>query len=392
MITRLYADNFRCLSNFEVKFELLTILLGPNGSGKSACLDLIAGLRDLILGSVTAGKLFPSETRTRWDKRPSQTFELGLCINEDEYSYRLVIGHHDDPPRGRKEPTNRIQLETVLLNGQTLYTANIEETLVYNDSGGGGIQLMTDWQVSGISRVHVRKDNQKLIAFRDFFSRLPVVALNPYAVKAVTRENVQVFLPSLDCSDFTDFIANLIASDAQVMRPVEEALKEGTLPDLIAFEARSSGDSSIVTCLFRNQEGPSIRFRLDELSSGQIASVILQTMSSFAEVHGGALVLDEPGNFLAVSEMQPFLASLETLSLEHGRQVIISTHHPIAIDFLAAGHGLWFERDTSGPTRSPVPLHVPDDVTSKEAYLRVSDLISRGWLSGIGVETHELNR
>lgn len=387
MITRLYADNFRCLSNFEVHFSPLTILLGPNGSGKSACLDVLAGLRDLILSRKPVDNIFPSETRTRWDIRPIQTFELHICLSEGDYTYRLVVSHHDPKALKNRFHKNRIHSEEIKLNGQTLYYANLEEIRVFNDSGGGGIQLMPDSQISGISRIHVRHDNRKLIAFRDFIEGLPILALNPYAVKAVTDDNKQVLLPSTDCSDFTDFLAGLIVSDAEVMRPVEEALKVSTLPELLAFEAKPSGDSSIVTCLFRNPNGPSLRFRLDELSSGQIATVILHTMSSFVEVHGGALILDEPGNFLAVSEMQPFLSSLERLSLESGRQVIISTHHPVAIDFLAAGHGLWFERDPSGPTRSPVKLSVSDEASVEGAYLRVSDLIARGWLSGIGVES-----
>jgi ABC-type Mn2+/Zn2+ transport system ATPase subunit len=389
MITRLYADNFRCLSNFEAKFEPLTILLGPNGSGKSACLGLLAGLRDLILGRTTVAILFPDESRTRWDKRIEQTFEMSIRLKGGNYSYRLVVGHPSNPTNRRASLLTHIGEETLMLDGQFLYRANSKEIRIYDDNGGESPPVLPDWHVSGISRIHESFDNRKLIAFRDFFATLPIIALNPYAVNPATREKEPVELPSVDCGDFTDFLANLIVSDAQVMRPVEEALKEGTLPDLLAFEARPSGDSSIVTCLFKNQEGPSIRFRLDELSSGQIASVILQTMASFAEVHGGALILDEPGNFLAVSEMQPFLASLEKLALEHGRQVIISTHHPIAIDFLAAGHGLWFERDPSGPTRSPMPFRVPDDATSEDAYLRVSDLIARGWLSGIGIETRE---
>ena len=392
MITRLFADNFRCLSNFEVKFAPLTILLGPNGSGKSACLGLLSGLRDLILGRSTAASVFPSESRTRWDMRLEQTFELEICLSGGNYTYRLVVSHHDGLiPRRDKSPVNRIKEEILQLDGQILYKANIEETRVYNDSGiGGGVQLLTDWQISGISRVHERHDNRKLVAFRDFLWHMPAIALNPYAVGAATDEKQPVDLPSVDCGDFAGFLANLIVSDAQVMRPVEDALRDGPLSGLLAFEAPPYGDSRIVQCLFpRGSTSPAsgpVRFRLDELSSGQIATVILQTLATFVEKHAGALILDEPGNFLAVSEMQPFLSQLESLALEQDRQVVISTHHPLAIDFLAAGHGLWFERDPSGPTRSPVPLHVDESARAEGAYLRVSDLIARGWLSGLGVE------
>lgn len=387
MITRLYADNYRCLSNFEVQFAPLTILLGSNGSGKSACLGLLAGLRELILGKTYAADLFTTESRTRWDKRLDQTFELEIRLGGGLYVYRLVVSHSDGVYRRDKSPVNRIKEESLHIDGQVLFKANLEETRIYNDSGsGGGVQLLTDWQVSGISRVHERHDNRKLITFREFLWKMPVIALNPYAVNPATREKEPVELPSVDCSNFSDFLANLIVSDAQVMRPVEDALKNGPLPDFLAFEAKLSGDIRIVHCLFSRPGSGALSFRLDELSSGQIATVILQTVATFVEKHEGALVLDEPGNFLAISEMEPFLSSLQMLALEQERQVIICTHHPVAIDFLAAGHGLWFERDPGGPTRVPVKLHVREEDNPEHPYLRVSDLIARGWLSGIGVQ------
>jgi len=389
MITRLYADNYRCLSNFEAKFAPLTILLGPNGSGKSACLGLVAGLRDLILGRTNVAILCPDESRTRWDKRIEQTFEMGVRLNEGDFLYRLVVIHLPHPNRRRKSVFIHIVEESLLVDGQLLYRASMDDIRIYSDEGNESAPLLPDWQISGISRIHEGFDNLKLIAFRDFMATVPVIALNPYAVNPATREKEPVDLPSVDCGDFTDFLANLILSDAQVMRPVEDALRNGPLPDLLAFEAQLSGDVRVVYCLFSPQNGAPLRFRLDELSSGQIATIILLTVAIFAEKHEGALILDEPGNFLAVSEMQPFLSQLESLALEHDRQVIISTHHPVAIDFLAAGHGLWFERDPSGPTRSPVTLHVKDEATADDAYLRISDLIARGWLSGLGVETRE---
>ena len=386
MITRLYVDNFRCLSNFEVKFAPLTILLGANGSGKSACLGLLAGLRDLILGKTNVAILCPEESRTRWDKRIEQAFELGVRLDEGDFLYRLVVIHLPHPNPRRQSIFVHIQEETLSVDGKQLYRATMDDVRVYNDRGEESAPLLPDWQISGISRIHERFDNLKLIAFREFMGKVPIIALNPYAVNPATREKEPVELPAVDCGNFADFISNLIVSDAQVMRPVEEALRNGPLPDFLAFEAQLSGDVRVVYCLFSKQGSSALRFRLDELSSGQIATVILQTVATFVEKHEGALVLDEPGNFLAISEMEPFLARLQELALEQNRQVIISTHHPVAIDFLAAGHGLWFERDAAGPTRVPVKLHMQDEGDPENSYLRVSDLIARGWLSGIGVQ------
>ena len=65
-------------------------------------------------------------------------------------------------------------------------------------------------------------------------------------------------------------------------------------------------------------------------------------------------------------------------------QVILTAHHPLAVDFLAASNGMWLEREPSGPTRVQ-RIHVSDDFKKEPNGMRISDLIARGWLSSLGV-------
>ena len=41
MLKRLYVDNYKCLTNFDIRFAELTLLLGANGCGKSAVFEVI---------------------------------------------------------------------------------------------------------------------------------------------------------------------------------------------------------------------------------------------------------------------------------------------------------------------------------------------------------------
>jgi len=38
MLQRLYVDNYKCLVNFELPLQELSLLLGPNGAGKTSVL------------------------------------------------------------------------------------------------------------------------------------------------------------------------------------------------------------------------------------------------------------------------------------------------------------------------------------------------------------------
>src|SRR5438093_342033 len=118
MFTRCYADNYRCLSSFELTLEPLSVLLGPNGSGKSTMLSLVAKVRDFILGRASSLELFPPETLTRWDKRSEQTFELGLKLDTVLYGYRLRISHRPE------QALNKVMEESLKLDGQPLFASD----------------------------------------------------------------------------------------------------------------------------------------------------------------------------------------------------------------------------------------------------------------------------
>jgi predicted ATPase len=51
MLKRLYVDNYKCLVNFTLPLQELTLLLGTNGAGKTSVLDVMFALRQLLSGT-----------------------------------------------------------------------------------------------------------------------------------------------------------------------------------------------------------------------------------------------------------------------------------------------------------------------------------------------------
>lgn len=382
MLARCYAENYRCLSNFDISFEPLSVLMGANGSGKSSVIGLIAKLRDFILGRGDSLKLFPPSTLTRWDRRTEQTFELTLRHELGDFLYRLRLSHVPE------QALNKVQEETLKLNGKPLFIANPEKIQIYNDRHEPKVELLPDWHASGIFRINERNENRKLVAFRRAIQGILILALNPALVSAVSTEKQPVIIPELDCSDFASWLSNITTTEALARQEAEQSLAKGGLPGFRAFQADPSGDAEILQCIFKSGSAP-MKFRLDELSSGQIALVILETAFAVANERKGILILDEPGNFLGLSEIQPLLTRLQDAALEERFQVILTAHHPIAVDFLAAAHGQWLEREPSGTTRVQ-RIHVSDDIRDGKATVRISDLVARGWLSGLGVKPEDV--
>jgi len=88
MLTRIYIDNFRCFVNFEYRPERKHLLLGPNGSGKSSLFTAISYLKQFISGDENP---FTEASRTRWQDRPVQVFEVEALLDGQKYEYRLQL-------------------------------------------------------------------------------------------------------------------------------------------------------------------------------------------------------------------------------------------------------------------------------------------------------------
>lgn len=379
MFTHLHAVNYRCLMDMELSFDPLTVLAGPNGSGKSAVLRLISELRDFVLGRRSSLELFPLESLTRWDVQPEQRFSLEIQLPEGHYRYLLRLSHD------RKEAENRLVEEKLECDDTLLFHTASEKTRLFHDQGGKGEAFMPDWHISGISRVHQRKENTKLVAFRTFLQKTLVLAPNPGLVSAVHEGARPVLTPRLDCSDFAGWLIHVGVGDIIARTTAEKNLAEGALTSFRGFQFPPRGDAHVVECVFSGTAGI-WKFRLDELSSGQIVLIILEIAMSVASQNQATLLLDEPGNFLQLGEIQPLLARIEDSAAEGRYQTILTAHHPLAVDFLAASHGQWLERAADGATRAQ-RIHVASSVVDGSSHLRISDVVARGWLSGLGVQS-----
>ena len=116
-----------------------------------------------------------------------------------------------------------------------------------------------------------------------------------------------------------------------------------------------------------------VNYALNELSDGQRALLALYTLLEFARENYTVVCLDEPDNFIALPEIQPWLTALYDLCNENGTQGILISHHPEVIDLLSS-HAVWMERSNGLATRlTPLP-------ESGEDTLKVSEVIARRWV------------
>ena len=366
MIERIFIDNFRCLVNCEVRLAPVSLLLGGNGSGKSSVCDALAALQRFIGGEQTVVDAFPSAALTRWQSIPNQTFEIDLRHQRGLYQYRLALEQR--PERSQC----RVREESLTLEGHPLIESHDGELQLFNDFKGLGPKFSYDWTRTIFSFVNVRNDNQGLFAFRQWItSGILIRPCAPLLVSDSPEESERLTIYGQNFASWYRSISRQdIARQSDLFRSLSEVIDgfSGLLLD-------GPADSTLTLRVKMRQPGASkpIVFKLAELSDGQKQLIMLYTILLGIDNEAKTLFFDEPENFLALREIEPWLSSLADAVGRSVGQAILISHHPEMIDRLARDKGVWFSRENGGPTR------VEYGKVTAETVLRPSEVVARGW-------------
>jgi len=139
---------------------------------------------------------------------------------------------------------------------------------------------------------------------------------------------------------------------------------------------RFSSDEDGTRRLRADFTGPkkgSVNYALSELSEGQRCLLALYMILHFRIARGHTVFIDEPDNFIALREIQPWLLAAEAAVEDHNGQLILISHHPELLNQWASSHGLRFFREDNGHVRTEKFRADPD------GNLQPSELIARGW-------------
>lgn len=374
MIKQLYVDNYKCLVNFKLPLRELSLLLGPSGVGKTSVLDIMFALRRLLSGDarVTDPDTFPTQTLTRWQSRDRQVFEIQALLNSWTFTYHLEVDHERATRRAR------VHVERLLLEGKPLFECKDGEVQLYRDDHTKGPSYSVDWSESPLARVASRHDNIRLTSFLDFMRR--VLVCSPYPPRFRTVSADEAPLLARDARNFADWYRHgiqehpgLVAEYTRTLREVIGHGFEEVRLEKVGHEARA-----LTVAIAKQANSPRYDLRFDEISDGQRALVLLYSLIHMARDQGYTLFLDEPDNYVALREIQPWLMGLEDACGNTVAQAVISSHHPELIDYLGRENGVLLLRETSGAI---IARLLNDDSNETEGGVELSELFARGWES-----------
>ena len=365
MLSRLYVDNFRCLENFELDLDQTNVFLGRNGTGKTSVLNVLRNIQNLVVRGSKVDTVFPARDISLYGQRNEQRFEIETRINEETYRYSLIVQH--DPSRSKM----RVEEEVLEHDGNPIFEFKNGDAQLYRDDYSKGPSYPFDWSQSGIGFLNERIDNKKLTQFKKEIANYIIVSCCPPIMSAETRTEDEFSEPLMQ--NFVGWYRRAAQENMRSIVSLFETLREA-LPGFDSINLTESGENSrALKAIFRGSSPEPIRYGFDQLSDGQRALIAMYSLLHLAADRRVSLFVDEPDNYLALGEVQPYLAdAVERVGRSLG-QIVVASHHPVTIDYMAGANGRWFLRDGDGPVRvSKEPQHTVDG-------LSLSEIIARRW-------------
>ncbi|MFN6561293.1 MAG: AAA family ATPase [Nostoc sp. ChiSLP01] len=372
MLKRIYIDNFRGLVNFEMNFDSINLFLGGNGTGKSTVFEALRKIQLFISGEEKVEVIFKSTDCTRWQTLPIQRFELEIAGNGGNYKYEFAIRHNQDK--------SNVEYERLWFNNQALVKSEGGEVKIFRDDYE---EVMNTSLPSGMRLVGsllylftVDGDSTKLNWFTKRMQRFIIIQIIPSLMHdGSEKEEIHLTSRMENFVSWYRYVSQDQGKIAELMNVLKNVL-DGFLS--FKFEQFSEKYRTLKLRFLSGEDRKNIiDYRLSELSDGQKVLIALYTLLYCAQSEDYTLCIDEPENFLALPEIQPWLVQLYDLCSDQKIQALLISHHPELINYLLASPiGYWFERQSNAPVR----VKKISNEVAENSGLSISELIARGWL------------
>jgi predicted ATPase len=370
MIVRVYVDNYKCFVNFEYQPAPLQLIFGENGSGKTGVFDVLECVRDFVVSGKPTVECFPASTLTAWQNRAEQTYCIEIQGNGGRYRHELVIEHRP------QQQLNRVRREELRFDGNVLYRFDGENAHLFRDNFTAGPVFPLDWSRSGLTTIPERHDNQRLVWYRRRLAKTYIFSPNPRVMRALTKSEQAA--PNRDLADFSSWYRHVVQDSPERQSELFESLGRVIVGFAgLKFSSAGEGARALQVRFKRDSSqvdgSPEFVLSFSALSDGQRCLIALFAILHFAIQSDVTICLDEPDNYVALRELQPWFLQLREAVEQRQGQCLLVSHHPELIDLAAVRHGVRFARDGQGPVRvKPVEWAAGNE-------LRPSEVVARGW-------------
>lgn len=346
MLTRILIDNFRCFSNFEFRPTQHCLIIGENGSGKTSFVDALSIVREFVATGDAVDGFGDTTNRLRSESR--QIFELDCEASSASFRYRIEL---DRSAKGRPA---FIASERLWCGSEPLLEFERGSLKIYGDDGQLVYGIPSEASRSALATFDPNYKTQRIGDFKGWLLRSLQVRPDPRIQKTAIFQGER-HRPGYEMQWFLNWYRFTYQEFPERHAQYLAALRE-VIPGLASIALADAGlDHKLLKLKFSGPPSGDITLFFNELSDGHKMLMMLYALLYFVVAEGRDLIIDEPDNYLALREIQPWLLLVDRMLPDQG-QVISVSHHPEIL----AGYGpdeiFYFPRVEGGVVRpEPVP-------------------------------------
>jgi len=294
--------------------------------------------------------------------------------NAGTYTYTLEIEYAKDKCRVGLE-----QLCFAEEGGSqgVLFKRYRDEGHLYRDDFSQGPQVLMDWNRSGLCTIQPRDDNTRLTWFKEWVGRILCLQIDPRQMVAESR--TERTTPRPDLRDYASWYRHLVQEESLVTDRLRKQLAEVIDGFQTLVLRKVTEDVRVLDVVILSADGRRSSFALGEMSDGQRALIGLYTVAAMAHERASAgadpitICIDEPENFVALAELEPWIHEMEEAADGQHVQLLVASHHPEFINRYAHTNATLFYREKGGPVRTKRFTAESDE------GLLPSEIVARGW-------------
>ena len=361
MLASLHVQNFKCLRDIEVAFGPFTVLIGPNDSGKSSILDALRLLGRTVVEPISA--IFKRDDELRvlaWrggDRSPKATppitWAVGLdTVEGSRWRYELRLGgshvYEHIVSLGDGRP-----LEARKNDGAGTVLCEINDGYPSEDAVPGAVHEAF--------YVFFEDNRRELLEL----ARAPRYRLNPDLLRSPAVPTPDAVL-STTGDNLAEVLDRLITGpDRSAIARLEQALHDA-VPTLRGIALRTvdgkTGAKSLEFVLSTGTKGPPVTIPCAHASDGAMLLTAFLALAFSGDP--GLILIEEPENGLHPSRLKDVIDMLRKISEgalgNAPRQVIITTHSPLLLNYTRPEEVRIVRRDLEKGTMVTSMSEVPD--------------------------------
>jgi len=327
MLQRLYVHNFGCLENFEFKpgSHSSALLIGKNGAGKSTLLRVLGVFQAIGRGTHRVSELVKPGDFTRGRVDVPMRLELEVLLDGRALHYTLAL---ELPERSREL---RVLEERLVQDGIEIFSRQHADVIIR----GQPSTLLTDgrfgidWHLVALPVIQDPASAGALRSFRDWMAAMVLLAPIPQLISGDTQTDS--LEPRADAINLADWLSGLLDGYPSAYATLSQHLQQ-VMPDLADFRFERTGkEAKSLLVRFKNERDQH-ELPLKALSDGEKCFFLGAVLLAANQCYGPLFACwDEPDNYLALSEISPFVMALRRAFHKNNGQILVTSHNGEAI-------------------------------------------------------------